>query len=190
MAGKRKPAPPAKPARAPRPARARAAVAEAARLAAELLPNDPNLDGAPPPPPPPPARGLADGPASSPPPELTALGSPPDDPLEAQAWLHRVMILSAFDAARDTRISDRERRRELRTISSSAAKLLPHAKLWEAVKLIKADRAELDAKQRGRRGAAVVALPTKVASSPAAIAVELEAAAEPAAEPGPDDATR
>lgn len=182
MAGKRKTAAPAKPAHAPRPARARAAVAEAARLAAELLPNDPNLDGAPPPPPAP-ARGLADGPASSPPPELTALGSPPDDPLEAQAWLHRVMVLSAFDAARDTRISDRERRRELRTISSSAAKLLPHAKLWEAVKLIKADRAELDAKQRGRRGAAVVALPVKVASSPPAIAADV-------AELGPDDPTR
>ena len=47
-------------------------------------------------------------------------------------------------------ISERERRKEIRTLGASAAKLLPDARRGEAEQLIRSDREELERKQRRR----------------------------------------
>jgi hypothetical protein len=96
----------------------------------------------------------------APPAELKELGPPPaDDPLKMQAWLHQVLVVSAFDVARDEKLSPRERRKELRTIAASAAKLMPRARLLQAEQLILEDRAQLEKKAHERRGAKLEALP-------------------------------
>lgn len=114
----------------------------------------------PPAPPPMPANRSSEPPPAPPPQSLIDLGDPPTDPLAAQEWLHRAMILSAADAAVDHKISARERRKELRTISTAAAKLLPHARLYQAEQLIKRDRLELETRQRARSGAQLERRPT------------------------------
>ena len=105
-----------------------------------------------------PAIAPSDTPGS-PPLELTELGTPPTDPLAAQAYLHRMTVLAAYDAARDPSISPKERRKEIRTLTASAAKLMPHARLWQATQLIMGDRAELEQSERDKRGAKLVPVP-------------------------------
>lgn len=125
------------------------------RFEAEL---EAELEAAPPPPPPPP-RSPSEQP-SPPPAALVQLGDPPKDPLAAQEWLHRAMILSAHDAMIDENISPATRRKELRTISAAAAKLLPHARLYQAEQLIKSDRDELERRRVQRAGATLERRPT------------------------------
>ncbi len=112
------------------------------------------------------AAKLRNPPAAAPPKALEDLEPPPTDSLEANAYAHRVMMLSLYDAARDATISAKDRRKELRTIASAAAKLTPTTKIWEAVKFIKADRAELDAK-KAERGAKLEPRPRR--TPPAAV---------------------
>lgn len=112
--------------------------------------------------PPAPTSRTADQPSRPPPAEILDLGNPPSDPLEAQHWAYRITIASMADAARDADLSPRERRKEIRTIGAAAARLLPNASIAEAVAMIKADRAELEAKQRARGGAKLEARPAKV----------------------------
>lgn len=108
------------------------ALARATALVAEL-------DAAPKPTPPPAA--LAD------------FKNPPTDPLHAQAELHRMVVVSAYDAAADATLTAEQRRKEIRTITSTAAKLFPESRRWKAEQMIKADRHELDKKASERRGA-------------------------------------
>lgn len=151
--------------------RARRIVTHAARVAAEELAaadgdevedpenpfgedETPSVSNAPPLPP----MIPVDKPAP-PPQSIVDLGAPPDDPLAAQAWLHKVLIASAADAAIDPDISAKERRKELRTISAAAAKLVPHSRLFEAEQMIKRDRAMLEAKTRTKQGAKLRPIP-------------------------------
>lgn len=103
-------------------------------------------------PPPAPERFTGDKP-SEPPPGLLALGDPPADAAGAFAWLYRAMIVSAHDAMTDNQISAATRRKELRTISVTAAKLYPDSARYELAMIIKGDRAELEQRRRARAGA-------------------------------------
>lgn len=98
-------------------------------------------------------------PPAAPPAEIANLPAPPGDPLAAQVYAYQVMMLSLHDAAKDTTISARERRKELRTIAASAAKLMPRARLHQAEQLVLNDRAELQKKARDRRGAKLEKMP-------------------------------
>lgn len=98
---------------------------------------------------------------SAPPAELAALGAPPDDALAAQAWAHRAVILTMYDAARDTQLPPRERRKELRVLAASAAKLMPNARRWEAEQLIKSDRADLEQRESTKHGARLEPRPAR-----------------------------
>jgi hypothetical protein len=91
-----------------------------------------------------------------PPAELAELPPPPADPLEAAAYVHRALMITFFDAARDTKIGARERRKELRTIAAAASKSFPDARRWEAVQLIKSHQAALDRTKAARRGMATL----------------------------------
>jgi len=141
---------------------AKVAAAALARADGEEL-EDPEADGDPADPPPLPAIPGTDGPAAPPPAALVALGTPPDDPLAAQSWLHRAMVVSAHDAMNDGTISAKERRRELRTISAAAARLMPDARRWEAEQLILSNQRELEAKAKAKRGAKLEAAPPRTA---------------------------
>jgi hypothetical protein len=150
--------------------RARRIVTHAARVAAEELaaaegeeledPENPfgeeapSVNNAPPPPP----MGPVDKP-SKPPQSIVDLGSPPDDPLAAQAWLHKVLIMSAADAAIDPEISAATRRRELRTIAAAAAKLMPDTRRYEAEQTVLRHRRNLEAKVRAKQGAKLRPIP-------------------------------
>jgi len=92
---------------------------------------------------------------SQPPQELVDLGAPPKEPAKAQQWLYQAMLISARLAMLDTTISQATRRRELRTIAASAAKLFPDAERARILEEINRDRSELDRKKRARVGAKV-----------------------------------
>lgn len=74
--------------------------------------------------------------------------------------MHKMLIASLHDAAVDPSISSTVRRKEMRTISAAAAKLMPRARLWEAEQLIKRDRKELE-ELKTRRGAKLEARPPR-----------------------------
>lgn len=101
-------------------------------------------------PPPAPARGPAPivevdfEPASA----LVDLGEPPTDGLELQAYMHRAIAVAARDAMLDRKLSPSERRREVRQLALASRALVPETKLWEAVELIKGDRADLERKKQ------------------------------------------
>jgi hypothetical protein len=88
-----------------------------------------------------------------PPAAIAELPPPPVDPMEAQAWAHRALMLTLRDAALDEKLSPRERRKELRAIAYAAGRLMPSARLRQAEQLILEDRAELESTARDRRGA-------------------------------------
>lgn len=111
---------------------------------------------------------------SAPPLEIQKLGAPPDDPLAAQAYLYQLLVISAYDVARDTKISPRERRKELRTITASAQKLMPRARLFQAEQLVLKNKAELEQKARERQGAKLEPLPRKAVPAPAEPTVPVE----------------
>lgn len=96
---------------------------------------------------------------SKPPQTIVDLGAPPDDPLAAQAWLHKVLIMSAADAAIDPEISAATRRRELRTIAAAAAKLMPDTRRYEAEQTVLKARRALEAKVRAKQGAKLRKVP-------------------------------
>lgn len=111
---------------------------------------EPTVGNAPPPPVMPSER-------ASPVPEWVAtLGPVPEDPLAAQYWLYRANVMSAHGALKDDTISEATRRKELRTISASASRLMPDARRWEAEQLVKKHRAELEAKATAKAGAKLV----------------------------------
>lgn len=111
----------------------------------------------------PPPSGLPVVAQPAPPPQtLSELGAPPSDPLAANAWAHRMVLLAMADAATDQHLSPRERRKELRTLGASAAKLIPHARLHEAEEYIRNARAEVAAKQSEKRKAVLEKRPPRV----------------------------
>jgi hypothetical protein len=93
------------------------------------------------------------------PPELVALGEPPSDPLEVQAYLLKALAISARECMTDERMTPSARRKELRTIAGAATKLVPKSRIFEAEQTIKSDRAALE--QRKRTGAKLEPVPAK-----------------------------
>jgi membrane-bound lytic murein transglycosylase B len=108
-----------------------------------------------------PAKPIDKSATPAPPPKgLLELGETPDDPLAAQALIHKALLISFFDAAKDPDLSARERRKEMRTIAASAAKVFPDARRWEATQMIKQHQAALD-NAKARRGAKLEPVPPK-----------------------------
>lgn len=105
------------------------------------------------------AARLRNPPATAPPTAIADMPPPPEDPLAAQAYAHHMLMMMLHNAATDTKISDRERRKEMRTIAASAAKLMPRARLHAAEQRVLRQVAELERKARDRRGAKLEPLP-------------------------------
>lgn len=103
----------------------------------------------------PPARQPKPSAVPGPPPPLIAelAAEPSTDPLKAQAQLYSIVVASAFDAAKDEKLSPEDRRKEIRTIAAVAAKLIPRTRLWEAEQVIKRDREQLEQRAAQKRGA-------------------------------------
>jgi hypothetical protein len=97
----------------------------------------------------------------APPKSLKDLGPPPDDPLAQQAYLYKMLVLSAADVANDGDLSPRERRKELRVISAAAQKLMPRSRLHQAEQLVLQNKDDLEKKARDRRGAKLEKLPKR-----------------------------
>lgn len=162
------------------PSKARKAIAKAAARAAREIAS---IDNAPPPPPSPeeqepianaPATPIRSGEAAQAPSQaLIDLGPPPSDLLEQQEWFYKVLMTSAHDTLIDDQISNKERRRELRSIGASAAALFPDAVRAEAVRFIKEDQDRLKARSKAKGGAKLEPAKPKPASA------ELEAEPEP-----------
>lgn len=93
--------------------------------------------------------------------ELAELGPPPADPLAANAWAHRATLLAMHNAVIDPKITERERRKEIRSLAAAAAKLMPDTRRWEAEQLIRSDREEIDRKEGDRHGAKLEPLPPR-----------------------------
>lgn len=90
---------------------------------------------------------------------LEQFKDPPSDPLHAQAELYRMLVLSAYDAARDPDLSAEDRRKELRTITAAAAKLFPESRRWEVEKLIRQDREAIDKRASEKAGGSIEIMP-------------------------------
>lgn len=77
----------------------------------------------------------------------------PDDPLAAMAVLQRMLVQSAREAVLDTDLTPRERRKELRTISVAADRLVPKSRLFEAEQIVLKEKRKLESRDRHRGGA-------------------------------------
>lgn len=86
-------------------------------------------------------------PAAPPPKTLAELGPPPTDALEANKWAHNAMLFALHDVATDKDISPRERRKEMRTIAASIAKLTPTAEIQAGVEIVRGAREEVERKK-------------------------------------------
>lgn len=90
---------------------------------------------------------------------LEQFTDPPTDPLEAQASLYRMLVLSAYDVAKDKFLTSANRRKELRTIIAAAAKLFPESRRWEVDQLIRSDREAIDKRASEKTGATLEPMP-------------------------------
>ena len=115
-----------------------------------------------PPPPPPPAPGSSTRPVAeppSPPPQelidIAAKIGKSSDPLERQSLAHAACLASMADVLADTKISAAERRKEIRVIAAAAARLMPHARLYQAEQTVKQARAEVENRKRANAGAKI-----------------------------------
>lgn len=90
---------------------------------------------------------------------LEQFTEPPSDPLEAQASLYRMLVLSAYDVAKDKFLTSANRRKELRTIIAAAAKLFPESRRWEVDQLIRQDREAIDKRASEKAGATLEQMP-------------------------------
>lgn len=77
---------------------------------------------------------------------ISEMPAPPDDPLAAMEHLFRMLVRSADEAARDSSIPAAARRRELRTISVAAERLLPRARVYKAEQTIIRNNEKIKAK--------------------------------------------
>jgi hypothetical protein len=115
--------------------------------------------------PPPPPRVTV---PAAPPKVLADFEPPPDDELAAEAYLHRSLMASYYDAMQDKNLSPRERRKEMRTIAAAAAKAMPRRRLYEAEQLAKRVAEGLEVKEKQKRGAKLVPRPPRDADGPRA----------------------
>lgn len=108
----------------------------------------------------------ANGHAPPPPPkELLELGEPPDDPLAAQAYMLKMVLVMAKQVSIDTSFPTRERSKELRSLGNTVRNLVPKARLYQAEQTVLADKEELEKSSRERRSAKLEARPRVIASA-------------------------
>lgn len=68
--------------------------------------------------------------------DFEALGDAPADPLAAAEWAFRAQAVALREVMLDSKMSERDRRSEMRTISRAMNALLPKARLRQAELLI------------------------------------------------------
>lgn len=120
-------------------------------------PDDEDGPGAPPPPP------VEVEPSTLPSDSLAALGPPPSDTLAAEKWAHSVLMRQAYETMMSS-LPETVRRREVRTILRDAKGHVTDAARYDYMRMVEADKAELEARKRGRAAAESV----RVAAPPAA----------------------
>lgn len=96
---------------------------------------------------PPDPKTLTDTP-SKPPKSIVDLGPPPRDPLKAQGWAHRLLMLQAYETAMDEGIDQRTRRSEVRAILVAAGRFSDDTIVLALRKQLKAEKRELEGKRR------------------------------------------
>jgi hypothetical protein len=117
----------------------------------DALPSPPPMPGVSSEPPPPPSKAI-----------LAIAGDHiPEDPLEAMTVLYKLLVQSAREAVVDAQLTPATRRKELRTISVAAERLMPRARLYRAEQIVLSDRATIEKKQAAKAGAKLVARPGK-----------------------------
>lgn len=111
-----------------------------------------------PPLPPEPARATGDE-ASEPPESLVALGPPPSSERASQRWAHRLLMLQAYEVAKDPTISNLTRVKRVCAILASAARMFPDAARAELADIIDEDRRQLEDRRRAKARAKMEARP-------------------------------
>jgi hypothetical protein len=89
----------------------------------------------------------------APPPELEALGPPPEDAAGIQKWNYRVISTMIALTVRDRNISNETRMKRVAQLSAAAAKHYPEAAKYDLDQRISRDAEELAGKKRARAAA-------------------------------------
>ena len=98
---------------------------------------------------------------AAPPATIASMPPPPDDPLAMNAWAHNLVARSLYDAALDPDLSPRERRKEIKTLGATLAKLIPQSRLYDAEQTVKRTQREIETKQAEKRGARLEPVPKR-----------------------------
>lgn len=106
---------------------------------------------------PPEMPAMAAEPIVSPSQALADLGPPPKGTLAAEKWAHSVLMVQAYETMM-AKMPESQRRREVRTILRDARGHVTDAARYDYMKLVERDRAEMEAKKRGRAAAESVAV--------------------------------
>lgn len=99
-----------------------------------------------------PAMSFGDQP-EDPPPELEALGMPPEDAVGIQKWNYRLLSTMVALTVKDRTISNETRAKRIAQLSVAAAKHYPEAAKYDLDQRIKKDAEELAGKKRARAAA-------------------------------------
>lgn len=99
-----------------------------------------------------PALSFGDQP-EDPPPELLALGAPPEDTMGARKWQHRMYMVLIGLTLKDPKISNEKRTKRLIELNTAAAKIQDDAARYDLDRKIAADAEELAGKKRARAAA-------------------------------------
>jgi hypothetical protein len=75
------------------------------------------------------------------------------------AWSYRVLTTQAYETMLDVRLTQEQRRKEVRIILAAASKHMTDAQRYDVKKAIDRQREELDTKKRGRAAAKMAARP-------------------------------
>lgn len=88
-----------------------------------------------------------------PPPELVALGSPPEDTMAARKWQHRMYMVMIALTLRDPTISNEKRMKRLIELNTAATKVQDDAARHDLDRKISADAEAIEGKKRARAAA-------------------------------------
>ncbi|HEX6022544.1 MAG TPA: hypothetical protein VFZ00_11155 [Solirubrobacter sp.] len=99
-----------------------------------------------------PAMPLGDEP-EDPPPELLALGMPPEDAAGIQKWNYRLITTMIALAVKDPKISNETRAKRIAQLSVAAAKHYPEASRFDLAQRLDREAEEMAGKKRARAAA-------------------------------------
>ena len=91
--------------------------------------------------------------AEPPPPELEALGMPPDDAAGIQKWNYRALTIAAALVLRDPTLSNAKRMKRFAELTSAAAKHYPEAAKADLAARLDREAEEMAGKKRARAAA-------------------------------------